>query len=165
MYDDASTPGGYVDGGGYFGKFNGMIPRWSANPTGPGWNYGANAYQYQLWDVPFDFVGGSPLENVTFETALVNYTALSVNVMADFTWSFDTLTGALTGQQIAIQGAASSNLLTLYTSWFPGVSYTNGVLAPATVPEPVAWASMIFGLGAVGVSLRRRRSARRNSYV
>lgn len=158
MYQDPWNPKGVVDGGGYFGKFNYLIPRWTSNPHGYGWNYGANAYQYQFWDVPFDFAPGSPPENVTFETVLVNYTGASVTALADFTWSFDTTTGLLTGQQIAVQGGASQTLLTLYANSFPGVTYANGVLTPSSVPEPTIWATLTVGFGLTGAGLRYRRS-------
>ena len=38
----------------------------------------------------------------------------------------------------------------------------NVVSATAAVPEPATWAMMLLGLGAVGVSLRRRRTTRRH---
>ena len=165
IYQDASTPGGYIDGGTYSGKFNGGIPRWNANPAAlaPGWNYGS-AYQYQFFDVPYDLVGISPLENVAFETALATYDPATggVNILADVSWSFDTSSGTLTGQPVVFNGAPSGTLLSLYGAGFPYASYTNDILGlAAAVPEPAAWASMMLGFGLSGRAIRRLSRRRR----
>jgi hypothetical protein len=161
-YHDYYDPNGFIDGGGYFGKYNGLIPRWSSNPNGVGWNYGANAFQYQFWDVPFDIVGISPPEVVSFETALVNYDPAGayVNVLADFSWSFDTRSGALTGQQITLASAASPSLLSLYAADYPTVRYASQILSPIAAPEPAAWAMMLLGAALAGGALRGSRARR-----
>lgn len=160
-YADQSAPSGIIDGGVFNGKVNGQIPRFQSNPNAPlgGWNYTGNSPQYQFFDVPFDFSPGSPLENVSFETALANTdpTTGAVTVLGDFTWSFSTLAG-LAGQPFAFGPAPSDSLLSLYGAAFPGTPYANGVLTPTgAIPEPSAWSLMILGVGGLGLRLRSRR--------
>ena len=113
--------------------------------------------------MPFDYAPGSPLENVGFETALVDTAGggADVSILADFTWSFSTLSGALTGLPIAFHGAATPNLLSLYAQSFPGVTYRDTIVSPTALPEPEAWLYMIAGLASTGAATRwgRRRLA------
>ena len=163
-YADNSAPAGVIDGGNYQGKVNTTIPGYQSNPgalTG-GWNYTGNSPQYQFFDVPYDFSPGSPLETVSFETALANTDPATgtVTVLADFTWGFSTLTG-LTRQPIAFGPATSPTLLSLYATAFPGVRYVDGILSPSgPVPEPAAWSLLLFGFLGTGAGLRRRLAAR-----
>lgn len=166
IYKDYYSPNGFIDGGNAVGKVNGQIPDWNPNPTplnNLGWNYNTNSSQYQYFDVPYEIVGVSPLENVTFETALAKSdpTTGAVTILADFTWSFDTLTGTLTGQPIVAQNAPSSTLMSLYGSTYGpyGASYSNGILSYLRpIPEPDAWFMLMVGFGAIGAARRRRRT-------
>jgi hypothetical protein len=40
----------------------------------------------------------------------------------------------------------------------PPISFLDGVSLMAAVPEPTSWALMIVGFGAVGATMRRRRT-------
>ncbi len=167
IYRDYYNPDGFIDGGNFAGKINGQIPDWNPNPTtynNTGWNYGGSSYQYQYFDVPYEIVGISPLETVSFETALANVDAATgaVNILADFTWSLDTLTGHLTGQQMVFNPTASATLLSLYTAAYgpAGASYSSGILSYVRpLPEPGAWALLLVGMALTGAQLRQRRSA------
>jgi len=99
-YTDASSSTPVIDGGGASGKVNAQIPRYVADPNAiaAGWRFGGTDYQYSFFDVPFDWLGVSPAETVSFETALVATDATGTNqqILEDFTWSFTTdLTGGV----------------------------------------------------------------------
>jgi hypothetical protein len=156
IYSDASAPGGTIDGGVNTGKVNGQIPRYVGNPAVPalGWNYGGTAFDF--FDVPYDIVGSSPPENVRFETALVRVGA-SVDILADWTWSFSTLAPTLGGQSISFQGAPSAALLSLYAGRYPTTNYVNAIATVDRVPEPASWVLMIVGFGTLGTAQRAIR--------
>ena len=156
IYSDASSPLGTIDGGTATGKVNGQIPRYVGNPSSPalGWNYAGTSFDF--FDVPYDLVGVSPLENVRFETALARTGGASVDILADWTWSFSTVGGALTGLSTSFQSAPSSTLLGLYAGKFPGTTYVNSIATADTVPEPGNWLLLGTGFGLMGAVLRRR---------
>jgi hypothetical protein len=134
IYTDASTgASGVIDGGGYFGKFNSLIPRFGSTP---GWDFEPPDYQYDFFDVPFD-PSGTVSETVSFETALVSYDATSVQILGDYTWSFTTGANGnpqsfLTGSSVIEHAQASAVLLGLYEAAYPSIAYRQ------IVPEPSA---------------------------
>lgn len=149
IYTDASSPTGTIDGGGYAGKVNSQIPRYGSTP---GWDFAGT--QYDFFDVPFD-QPGNPNETVLFETALVSYTANTVQILGDYTWSFTTGANGnpqsfLTGTAVTQQALASTTLLNLYSNANPGVTYLQ-----IAVPEPAS--VVFFGVAIVSLMTRRRR--------
>jgi hypothetical protein len=69
----------------------------------------------------------------------------------------------LNTQVISLMGvnllAQSTYTLTIGGGGVTGAAYTgNGTLTPA-VPEPATWALMLLGFGAIGMTVRRRRSS------
>jgi len=152
IYTDATSTAGTIDGGGYRGKFNAEIPRYGATP---GWDFAGT--QYDFFDVPFD-LAGNPSESVSFETALVSYTANTVQILGDYTWNFTTGAGGnpqsfLTGAPVAEQPAASATLLDLYGTANPGVTYVQ-----ISVPEP-STAGLFVTAGITILLWRDRRGA------
>jgi hypothetical protein len=71
--------------------------------------------------------------------------------------------GTIEGSQAALLGGLQSETayLNIHTNAFPG-GEIRGFLSP--VPEPSTWAMMLFGFGAVGLGLRRRRQKLTVSY-
>jgi len=58
--------------------------------------------------------------------------------------------------------AGATNLLTINGTTFGDASYSGTLSfggATAAVPEPATWGLMLLGFGAVGFSMRRKRSA------
>lgn len=130
----------------------------------PGWKYPGT--QYGFLDLPFD-LNRQPAETVSFETALVSYDANSVTIRGDWTWSFTTAydpiyqTEKLSGQPVIAQAQASSDLLNLYQTTYPGVTYYQAPLPNADVPEPGSVALCVsLSAAAIGLWVRCRRGGR-----
>ena len=71
-------------------------------------------------------------------------------------WTIGTL-GQFSDVFDALSGSGSQYDFFLYTA--NGTQWAaNAQVAPAAVPEPGTWATMLLGLGAVGFALRRRKT-------
>lgn len=81
-------------------------------------------------------------------------------------------TGVMSVSSVYVSGAPLAAVTTFVGQTFSSLGLTAGVYSyavpsdtitlniggmPAAVPEPATWAMMLFGLGAAGYSLRRRR--------
>jgi hypothetical protein len=152
VYHDAANPNGTIDFAGAAGRVNSTVaPRFGGTP---GWDFAGTQYDY--FDVPYDLTG-SPNETVSFETALVSYTANSVQILGDYTWSFTTGTNGnpqsfVTGLSVQEQTAASDTLLALYGAANPGIAYLQ---MAAAVPEPAT--PLLLALTLSCFLFRRRR--------
>ncbi len=155
IYSDNAYPAGVIDGGNYYGKVNSEIPGYNGSPYG--WSY--TNTQYNFLDIPYDVVNASQ-GTVSFETALVQYTTNSVNIISDFTWSYTTgyssnncagsvasLTcfGVVGGSQISQQNSASQTLLNLYSTQYNTVTYNNLVTAPVPIPATLWLFGSVIG--------------------
>jgi len=149
IYKDNAFPNGTIDGGSYYGKVNFDIPGYQGSPYG--WNHLGT--QYNFLDIPFDTVA-QPQGTVSFETALVQYSGNTINILADLIWSYTTgysinncvglslnvtCFGVTGGSQLSIQNTASPTLLNLYNSAYgPSGFVYNNLVTPAPVPLPAA---------------------------
>ena len=144
IYSDNANPNGVIDSGNYYGKVNYDIPGYNNSPFG--WSY--TNTQYNFLDIPYDVVNASQ-GKVSFETALVQYTANTVNIIADFTWNYTTgyslnncsgsgatsaCFGVVGGSQLTQQSSVSQNLLNLYSTQYNTVTYNNLVTTPVPIP-------------------------------
>ena len=85
----------------------------------------------------------------------------SYNLTLDATYNPPFLTangGTAAGAQAALLAGLATQraYLNIHTSFAPGGEIRGFLTA---IPEPGAWALMIFGFGAIGATLRRRRAA------
>jgi hypothetical protein len=152
IYKDNAEPNGIIDGGKYYGKANYDIPGYNGFPNG--WSQIGSQYNYL--DIPYDTVNASQGQ-VSFETALVQYNANTVNILADFTWSYTTglgtancfgvaaaatCFGVTSGSHITLQASASQTMLDLYRAQYPGITYNDAV---TSAPVPLPGAFWLFG--------------------
>jgi hypothetical protein len=101
-----------------------------------------------VWDNGVNFASGAS----TYGTFLMNgagsgYTGSDYSNWVDFTYDYSN-PGKLTFSDAGFGNAASSI-----------DQMISGSISAAGVPEPATWALMILGFGAVGGTMRRRRSA------
>jgi hypothetical protein len=93
-------------------------------------------------------------------------TVLDLSVASTYGAGFITAFGGGTveGSQAALLDALQSETayLNIHTDAFPA-GEIRGFLSP--VPEPSTWAMMLFGFGAVGFAMRRRRQKLAVSYA
>ncbi|VAW05529.1 hypothetical protein MNBD_ALPHA04-1828 [hydrothermal vent metagenome] len=90
---------------------------------------------------------GSQMSNIDFTSVTLN--GIDFDILAS---------GAVEFRQV-LNLAAGTNPQTLIVSGISGGngSYA-GTLAFASVPEPATWGMLIFGFGAIGGAMRRRRN-------
>lgn len=60
---------------------------------------------------------------------------------------------------------ASGTIYDLRVSGEAGASFIANIQAVSAAPEPATWALMVFGIGAIGVAMRRSRRAARTALV
>ena len=149
-----------VDGGGYRGKTNGDIPGYVANPGNQaGWNFAGTEFDY--FDNPVR--GLNTGQTVNFETALVNYNANTVVILADFTWSFTANGNNSSGTAPTTQALASNTLINLYQAANPNTTYLNIGAGSCHLIDAVPEPSTLLMLGIAGVVLAGYRGLRRRS--
>jgi hypothetical protein len=70
--------------------------------------------------------------------------------------------GPWQAQRMTFTATAATQVLSFLAKGTPGgappISFLDGVSLMAAVPEPTSWALMIVGFGAVGATMRRRRT-------
>ena len=105
--------------------------------------------QTNLWSL----TGDNALGGLTFTSDFFKTSAITS--MAAFEFSFG-------GLATALGVAPTDPSYTTVTGRHSLASFTSNVagsVLSSAVPEPATWAMMILGMGAIGVSLRRRRAA------
>jgi len=101
------------------------------------------------------FNTSNPLTNLNFNSVVLN------NGTSNF--AFNIVNGVFdsASREMIPLTANASNVLTITGTTFGDASYSGTLSFGATpaVPEPATWALMLMGFGAVGFSMRRKRSA------
>jgi hypothetical protein len=125
-----------------------------------------------------DGVLNNPL-TITYAAGLISKLELNVDAITSGNISFTFAGGDSDGVVLGpyALGSSGSNFYNAFNGTFKSVtvSFLNGatvsdvsqvrVTTAAAVPEPATWALMLFGFGAVGVSLRSRNRKTKPSFA
>jgi hypothetical protein len=112
---------------------------------------GTFSYDYEF-TIP---TGGSLSASLTSSTNLIHFTSITLNGVAltkdtgPNNYSLATAIAGLTGTQIFHIAGTSSGKSTFSTT----VDFISAV------PEPAAWGMMVIGFGALGATMRQRKTA------
>jgi hypothetical protein len=154
-------------GGGpnYFLAGNGFVPAGYGNSAGQPVTIGSGT--------EFGFADSANTDTANFtDTQLIITDIASGDGNSQSTYSFTSLTpGAFAGLTLASSSfpvgftyGLVGDTITLDFNGFNGagtyVTTFNVATAVGSVPEPATWAMMLLGFAAIGISVRRKRSAR-----